>query len=1273
MAEVDTSIYAGADAGRGADIVRSLLDDLDKYYADREVARKPTPRATEAPHGKGRGTVRATPAAPAVPSGITVEAGVNPAGLMFPIGGSNAGMTWDKVPGSGGSPGSRNFGGSRAGKLHTAVDIPAAVGDPVFAVMPGGRIARAGWGPGYGNVVDIRYPDGTVHRAAHLSKLGSYKVGQEVPVGAVIGLSGYSGNASKNFPHVHYEVIRASAYDKYEGRPPGREPSLASLEADRFDPRTYWAAKGAGVAMADIKNPKKEGTGNIFTDYANRKDAELALDDLKGADKDAALAKAKSARDAAAAEAGVTPKVTSPVTALAYAGDPTTELVGTEMPKRAFRKGDSGDDIRPFQSMLADLGYYDGVIDGEYGRRTRKAVVKFQKDNKLKPDGIVGVGPKSETGPALFRAWSSRKGLSEAPPPGAETVEAGAGLSEPSTVSPVAAGAGANKPAPLTAATTPVQTFDVKAGVRPPVAPIPVTVRIDPGEVSDYTGAPRNPELPSNRAPEPTAPAPAPLAAPGFNHSTEREYDPAEMVIANAYRRIDAEARKSAEEFARPPGDLSHPVPSRTEFDLRFDPVAPAPIGRKAFDDRFADPAPDPRFTDDNFQPARPGGAALQDAAQRAAPVAPETRVPPAIAKDRVGGDGLIEHPPIMPRIPSDVRGDAAAVAPAIRVADAAGTMPKDAFDAFFGATPTPDFGPTLPEAKDDAFSTFFDLTPAAPDAVDMNPDTGLPHDFDAMAPKGRPAGPVESGAPDMGVIARSTIRSLPIVGPWLDEAAEASSAWARSIIKGTKYEDELAAAKAAHAEAEKASPNSAEFGKGTGPVLGFLGMAAAAPTAFGLSGGTMASRMGASALTNMGIGGIDAVMRGDTDPVSAAMAAGTLGLFFPGVGGAVGRLLSSGVRRDIAALAEKAINKFGIALDASQLSSNPMVRFAHGVVEGMPLSGGTAAKADRQVAFNRAVARTFGETADHVSLDTVANAYTRLGKEFDDVLAKIPELPADPELANGVIRLLGEIPQTLKAEQAAPIKRQLDSLVKMIQDNGNKISSEAFQNLIKHNSPLDKLMNNSDSSIAGYAHDIRDLLDDWVERYAPADVLDKWKLAKTQYKALKTVDKLAAKNPAGDVSPAGLMTPVMHNYPDFIKGGGGDLAELSRIGQAFLKEPPSSGTSERQQVYGILGAAGRALEPLLMGGGAAAYTGGHIPLTAAAIAAPFIAGRTARRIISSKLLRNHLIESALNGPGNLARRLPLAVPAAGQLASPALNHLIRGFHGDDPRSGAAR
>ena len=45
---------------------------------------------------------------------------------------------------------------------------------------------------------------------------------------------------------------------------------------------------------------------------------------------------------------------------------------------------------RQIQAALKNAGYYQGVIDGKLGKKTRRAVKAFQKANNLTTDGKVG-------------------------------------------------------------------------------------------------------------------------------------------------------------------------------------------------------------------------------------------------------------------------------------------------------------------------------------------------------------------------------------------------------------------------------------------------------------------------------------------------------------------------------------------------------------------------------------------------------------------------------------------------------------------------------------------------------------------------------------------------------------------------------------------------------------------------------------------------------------------------------------------------------------------
>jgi len=94
--------------------------------------------------------------------------------------------------------------GPRWGKMHKGIDIAAPTGTPIKSAADG-VISRVANDPnGYGNWVEVKHPDGTSTRYAHMSQFGNIKVGQHVGAGSVIGAVGSTGHSTG--PHLHFEV-----------------------------------------------------------------------------------------------------------------------------------------------------------------------------------------------------------------------------------------------------------------------------------------------------------------------------------------------------------------------------------------------------------------------------------------------------------------------------------------------------------------------------------------------------------------------------------------------------------------------------------------------------------------------------------------------------------------------------------------------------------------------------------------------------------------------------------------------------------------------------------------------------------------------------------------------------------------------------------------------------------------------------------------------------------------------------------------------------------
>ncbi len=56
----------------------------------------------------------------------------------------------------------------------------------------------------------------------------------------------------------------------------------------------------------------------------------------------------------------------------------------------ALKQGMQGSEVSELQVRLKEYGYYTGEIDGIFGYKTHMAVMDFQFDNEVEPDGIVG-------------------------------------------------------------------------------------------------------------------------------------------------------------------------------------------------------------------------------------------------------------------------------------------------------------------------------------------------------------------------------------------------------------------------------------------------------------------------------------------------------------------------------------------------------------------------------------------------------------------------------------------------------------------------------------------------------------------------------------------------------------------------------------------------------------------------------------------------------------------------------------------------------------------
>ncbi len=95
-------------------------------------------------------------------------------------------------------------------------------------------------------------------------------------------------------------------------------------------------------------------------------------------------------------------------------GQKTMDKLFTEYKETSLIPGMQSDEVTSIQERLKELGYYGYSIDGEYGAKTREAVVYFQSTHGLKADGIAGTQTKQLLySSAAMTEQEARRKLSE--------------------------------------------------------------------------------------------------------------------------------------------------------------------------------------------------------------------------------------------------------------------------------------------------------------------------------------------------------------------------------------------------------------------------------------------------------------------------------------------------------------------------------------------------------------------------------------------------------------------------------------------------------------------------------------------------------------------------------------------------------------------------------------------------------------------------------------------------------------------------------------------
>lgn len=363
----------------------------------------------------------------------------------------------------------------------------------------------------------------------------------------------------------------------------------------------------------------------------------------------------------------------------------------------------------------------------------------------------------------------------------------------------------------------------------------------------------------------------------------------------------------------------------------------------------------------------------------------------------------------------------------------------------------------------------------------------------------------------------------------------------------------------------------------------------------------------------------------------TGAVVGGSVAPKLVGAGFNAGKSLLKGmagkVTPDAVKLAARA-EELGIKVNAAQLGDSKFVKTLASALDQMPFTGAAKATSDQRAAYTRAVSKTFGDDVDKITPAVYNTNRARLGAEFDD-LAMRNTLNVDDALMSRLDSILSEARQMGSDDTIRAVDSTINRILKQSNASadmtGGKVGAKTVLEVpgaayMSIDSMLGKsIKGGGEKSI--YLKDTRNAIRDAMDRSITPTDKAAWDTARLQYKNLKAVRDIVARDNSGGNIPPSQLTSALNNSEAgkeaMAMGSRGTLGELAHIGQRFVKDTvPNSGTAQRAVAMGLIG-----------GGG---FAFGASPIEVAGMLA---GGATAGRLVN-KILQSPKVITSLSEQG---------------------------------------
>lgn len=297
--------------------------------------------------------------------------------------------------------------------------------------------------------------------------------------------------------------------------------------------------------------------------------------------------------------------------------------------------------------------------------------------------------------------------------------------------------------------------------------------------------------------------------------------------------------------------------------------------------------------------------------------------------------------------------------------------------------------------------------------------------------------------------------------------------------------------------------------------------------------------------------------------------------------GAIVGGLAPSGIARVVTPapasaarqrLVDILANEGVTSLTAGQRSGNKALQYAESILGDGPGAGSGAARIQEQGQrqFTEAALRRAG-TGPDATPEVLAANNQRLRNAFEDLSAR-NTLNPDNQFVTDIVDAVRNYRRVPDSQQRQMVQGYVDDIVDHV--NAGAMPGPQYQEMRSRLSRQSNNLRQSDPTLSEALGDMRNALDNAMERSISPEDIQAWRQARREYGAQKVIEQAASRageaTAEGQIVPANLRNAAAVRNRGAYARGEGDFSELARAGSGVMTPLPNSGTGQRNLITDV-------------------------------------------------------------------------------------------------------